>query len=443
MEKFQGIIEKTLLPLANKLSVNKYLRAISNGFSALLPIILAGAIFTLLANLQIAPYQSFITATNMKTILNFIPTVTTNMLAIYSVFLIGKALAEDMEAIKNQSTIVGILCLFIFFLVIPLGVTENYTLDSGDIIPVTLLSGLSTTYLGAAGLFSAMILGLIVPALYNFLIKHIVYIKMPQGVPPQITIAFMGVLPTIIIGAIFSFVRYGFSLTGWGDWNTFIYGALKAPLSALTANPLTFIILIIICSLLWFFGIHGGMVVMSFLNILYQQLAIENLEAYAAGDVLPNIITKSCWFVFASLGGAGGTFGLCITLFFFAKSSRYKTLGKIALPSGLCGINEPITFGFPIVLNVIMFIPFLLTPVITFTLSYIMTAIGVLPYLNGTAIETGTPIILSGFLAGGWRVAIWQLILIAIQIVMYFPFFRILDKQAFAEEKALAANAAE
>ncbi len=439
MEKLQSIIESTLMPLAQKMSNNKYLKAISSGFTSLLPIILVGAIFTLLVNMQIAPYQALITSTGIKTILNFVPAVTTNLMAVYAVYLIGKSLADNIEEIQNQSVIVGITCLFAFFLVLPLEVTGTWKLESGEQIAVK-LAGYATTYLGAAGLFTSMILGILIPVLYAFLIRHKVYIRMPDGVPPQITNSFMGVLPTLILGTLLALIRYGFSLTSWGEMNAFIYGMLKAPLAALTANPITFIILIAMCSLMWFFGIHGGMVVMSFLNILYQPAALENLEAYAAGSPLPHIITKSCWFVYASLGGGGGTLGLCILLFFFARSSRYKALGKIALPSGLCGINEPITFGLPIVLNTIMFIPFLFGPIITFTLSYLMTRIGILPYLNGTAIETGTPVIFSGLLCGGWRVAVWQVILIAIQMCVYFPFFRVLDNQARKEEEEMGAE---
>lgn len=441
MGKLQEIIERTLLPFAEKLSNNKYLKAISGGFSLLLPIILVGAIFTLLVNVQIAPYQAFITSTGIKGILNFVPAVTTNLMAVYAVFLIGKCLAEQLDEIRGQSVLVGITCLFAFFLVLPTTIEGVHTLESGEQIAIS-LAGYPTTYLGAAGLFTSMIMGLVVPSLYHVMIKAKLYIRMPDSVPPQITTAFMGVLPTLVIGVIFAIVRFGFAQTSWGEVNAFIYGVLKAPLAALSANPITFIILIAMCSLMWFFGIHGGMVVMSFLNILYQQPALENLAAYAAGQPIPNMICKSWWFVFASLGGGGGTLGLCIILFFLAKSNRYKALGKIALPAGLCGINEPITFGMPIVLNVVMLIPFVFGPIITFILSYAATSVGILPFLNGTAIETGTPVIFSGLLCGGWRVALWQIFLIFVQMCVYYPFFRVLDNQALKEEREEVDSAA-
>lgn len=206
-------LEKTLVPLTDKLSCNRYLKAISEGFSILLPIIMIGAIFTLLANLQITPYQNFVTTTHLKEILSFAPTIS-----------------------KSFSSIV----------------------------------------------------------------------------------------PGFMIALVFCLVRYGMSLTSYGNLNQFIYTMLQTPLTNLGASPFTFIIFILMCSLMWFFGLHGGMIVMPFLTILYQAPALENLEAYAAGSQLPNMIMKANWSVYASLGGAGGTIGLCIAMLFFTKSQRDK-----------------------------------------------------------------------------------------------------------------------
>jgi len=103
----------------------------------------------------------------------------------------------------------------------------------------------------------------------------------------------------------------------------------------------------------------------------------------------------------------------------------------------MCSISEPIVFGLPLVLNVLLFIPMIVTPLLSFGLSYLLTAIGVLPYLNGLQLSTGTPVLLSGFLTGGWRAAVWQVILVAMQFAIYFPFFKICDKQAVAEEKVV------
>lgn len=430
MDKFTSFIERYLLPVANKLSNNKYLGAITAGFSVLLPITMVGAIFTLLANLNIAPYQALISSIGLKTIFSFAPKVTTDMLSVYAVFLIGKACAEKI-GIEKESTVVGTLSLLAFLVMIPLGVS-GVAAESKEV--VTVAAALSTGYLGAAGLFSAMIIGLIVPPFYKIFIDHNITIKMPEQVPPTISKSFSALIPAFAIAFAFSLVRLGFASTSFGTFNDFIYTVLRTPLAKLGASPLTFIVFIIMCSLMWFFGLHGGMIVMPFLKMLYMPALMENLAAYGAGAPIPNIITSANWMLYAALGGAGGTLGLCFLLAFAAKSERYKALGKIALPSGLCGINEPITFGLPMVLNTIMIIPLIITPITTFLISYICMSVGLVPLPNGVAVALGTPVVLSGFLCAGWQAAVLQIVLIIIQACIYYPFFRVLDKQALIEE---------
>lgn len=425
LEKFQAAMEKTLIPFANKLSQNKVLKAISGGFSALLPIIMVGAIASLLSGLNIEVYQNFITSIGLKTIVSYISAYTTNMMAIYAVFSIGNSMAKQLEC-KDQSILVGIISLMVFLLTIPLGVSKD---------EITIAAAISTTYFGAPGLFTAMIIGCVVPLIYNIFVKHHIVIKMPDGVPPQIANGFSAIIPAVCITAVFAAIRQLCALTSFGTLSGLIYGLLKTPLSHLTNSPITFVVLLLFCNILWFFGIHGGMVTMSFLSMLYMAPALENLEAMAAGQPLPNMLTNTWWFTFAQLGGSGGIIGLAVCMFLFSKSERYKTLGKIAILPALCSISEPIVFGVPLVLNVMMLIPMILSPLFCFLTSYLMTSIGVLPYLNGIQLSTGTPIVLAGFLAGGWRAAIWQIVLVALQAVLYFPFFRMVDKQALEEEK--------
>lgn len=425
LEKFQAAMEKTLIPFANKLSQNKVLKAISGGFSALLPIIMVGAIASLLSGLNIEAYQNFIVSIGLKPIVAYISAYTTNMMAVYAVFSIGHSMAKQLEC-KDQVILVGIISLMVFLLTIPLGVSKD---------EVTIAAAISTTYFGAPGLFTAMIIGCIVPFIYNIFVKNHIVIKMPDGVPPQISNGFSAIIPAVCITAVFAAIRQLCALTSFGTLSGLIYGLLKTPLSSLTNSPVTFVILLLFCNILWFFGIHGGMVTMSFLSMLYMAPALENLEAMAAGQPLPNMLTNTWWFTFAQLGGSGGIIGLAVCMFFFAKSERYKTLGKIAILPALCSISEPLVFGVPLVLNVVMLIPMILSPLCCFLSSYLMTSIGVLPYLNGIQLSTGTPVILAGFLAGGWRAAIWQVVLVALQFAIYFPFFRMVDKQALEEEK--------
>lgn len=430
-EKIQAFMDKYFIPASNKIAANKVLKAISGGFAMLLPIIMAGAIGTLLSGLSIAPYQDFITNVGIKPLFAMVTDYTTNMMALYAVFAIGYTMANQLECSKTAIA-AGLMSLMAFLLVIPLGTTVGETAVGGVII---------TQYFGAAGLFTAMILGALVPNIYNFFVKHNVVIKMPEGVPPQIANGFSGIIPGVAVAAFAILVRQLCALTPFGTLNNLIYSILRAPLASLQSSPFTFILFLVLCNLLWFFGIHGGMVIMPFLSMLYTNANLENMAAYAAGEDLPNMITQSWWFIQAQLGGSGGIIGLAFCMLLLAKSQRYKTLGKLAIAPAVCSISEPIVFGFPLVLNPMMFIPMLLSPLFCFLLSYIFTAIGVLPYLNGVGVPTGTPIILAGFLTGGWRTAIWQVVLVALQFGIYLPFFKMMDKQALAEEAKETANA--
>lgn len=430
MEKFTAMIEKFLLPTATKLGSNKYLRAISGGFASLMPIIMVGAIAALLSGLNIAPYQAFIADTGIKAMIGWVTACTTNMFALYGVFLIAKNMAEDLEC-ASHSVLVAIIALFVFLLLIPIGVSGKT--EGGEMVVIA--GAISVTYFGAPGLFTAMILGILVPQIYNLFVKHNIVLKMPEGVPPQIATAFSAVIPAGAIAVLFAIIRFAVSLTSFGTVNDLIYGLLKAPLSALTASPVTFALLLVLCNLLWFFGIHGGMVTVPFLTILYTAANLENLDALASGAALPNLLTQTWWFGYGNMGGSGGIIGLAILMAFYAKSQRYKTLGKIALVPAIVNVSEPCVFGLPMVLNVLMFIPMVFVPLINFGLSYLLTVLGVLPYLNGMTITTGTPAVMSGFLAGGWRAGLWQVVLIVIQVLGYFPFFRMMDRQALAEEK--------
>ncbi len=431
MDKFNATLEKFVLPVADKISNNNALQAISAGFLTILPITILGAIATLLGSLQIPVYQTFITTTGLKTIFGFIPAVTTNMLAIYTVFSIGKAMAERLGH-KEQSLVAAIITLFVFLMMIPMGVS-GIAAESKEVVVIA--GALNTQFLGAPGLFTAILLGLLVPVIYNWIVERGWVIKMPEGVPPMVSNSFSGLIPAFIIAFLFAGVRYGFSLTSFGNFNAFLYNTIQSPLRGLAASPITFMLTLVLVSLFWFFGIHGGLIVMPIITALYTPLNLENLAALEAGLAMPNIITQSDWFVFGMIGGGGATLGFAIFLAFFAKSKRYKALGRLALPSSLVGINEPITFGAPIVMNPILFIPFTLTPLVSFGISYFLRVVGILTPLNGANIPTGTPVIFSALVAGGPIHALVQVGLIVLGFFIYYPFALMLDKRALADEQ--------
>jgi len=432
MDGFMEKLQAVLIPLSDKLNRSKILKGISGGFAAMLPIVMVGAIFSLLNSLNIAPYQNFITAIGLKPLLAIPGSYTTDMISLYAVFLIAKAEAEAIGIDSRKAVSSGLMALMFFLLLIPLGVTGVHE-ASGENVFVA--GAVNTMFLGSVGLFTAMIVGLAIPYLHNFFIKNNITIRMPETVPPMISESFGSMIPALCIAAIAVAVRFACSFTEAGTFTMLIYNALRAPLAAMAASPLTFIILLLVCNVLWTFGIHGGMVATSIMNMLYTTFTNENLAAFNAGQPLPNIIIGPAWATIGNICGSGCAIGLVICIALFARSERYKALAKIAVPSGLCGISEPLVFGVPLVLNPITMIPMLLAPIVTFLLGYAAMAIGLVPYMNGVGVSLGTPILLSGFMAyGDFRGVILQFVLALASAAVWFPFFKILDGQATKEE---------
>lgn len=114
------------------------------------------------------------------------------------------------------------------------------------------------------------------------------------------------------------------------------------------------------------------------------------------------------------MSGAGIVIGLVIYITFFAKSESLRSLGKLSIVPNIFNINEPIIFGTPIVLNIYLLVPFVLVPLIIGISSYLLMYFGILPLFSGVMVPWTTPPIISGFLIGGWKVALWQLVMITI-----------------------------
>ena len=224
---------------------------------------------------------------------------------------------------------------------------------------------------------------------------------LPEQVPPMVAVQFTALIPGAISVIVFGIVSVIFAATPVGSLQQAIYSIVSAPLGALSANVFGEWILMLVLYLMWFFGIHGGMVAGSFRDAMYTEATLANLAAYGAGQKLPNILLTSAWLTIGNIGGSACAIGLMINLLLFSKSKRYKTLAKIAAPAEICGISEPLVFGVPMVLNPVLLIPMLVAPTVTFLLGYAAMATGIVPYMTGVSIPTGTPLLLSGFLAFG------------------------------------------
>ncbi|VOD43522.1 PTS system transporter subunit IIC [Streptococcus pneumoniae] len=292
---------------------------------------------------------------------------------------------------------------------------------------------------GGQGIIGAIIIGLVVGSIYTFFIKRKIVIKMPEQVPQAIAKQFEAMIPAFVI-FLSSMIVYilAKSLTNGGTFIEMIYSAIQVPLQGLTGSLYGAIGIAFFISFLWWFGVHGQSVV----NGVVTALLLSNLDAnkamLASGNLsLENgahIVTQQFLDSFLILSGSGITFGLVVAMLFAAKSKQYQALGKVAAFPTIFNVNEPVVFGFPIVMNPVMFVPFILVPVLAAVIVYGAIATGFMQPFSGVTLPWSTPAILSGFLVGGWQGVVTQLLVLVISTVVYFPFFKIQDRLAYQNE---------
>ncbi|MFV0255629.1 MAG: PTS sugar transporter subunit IIC [Erysipelotrichaceae bacterium] len=425
MQKFMDVLESKLLPLGAKLSENRYLKAINKGFIIIMPLTIFGSIFALIANFPIVEWTNWLSSTGLSGWVSLPFKFTVDLIALYTVIAIGYSFTKQ-EGYDGFSG--GLAALLAFLIVTPLA--QIVAKDD------SVITAISMNWLGAKGLFVAMIVGILSSLIFIFCNKKGWIIKLPEGVPPMVSKSFSSLIPIAIIGTIFLFIAYLFSLTSYNSIHVLVYTFIALPLQQVGGSFGGMIVFTIALHLLWFFGIHGGNIVGSISNPILLPLALENLAVFQAGGVPSNIYTTAFKSTY-QFGGSGMTIALVVMMIFIGKSQRYKALGKLALPANIFYINEPVVFGTPIVLNTTLIIPFILAPLITGILAYGLTIIGVLPVLIGYQIPWTMPPIISGFIQGGWQVALYQLFSLFLTLAIYYPFFRIIDKQASIEETEL------
>lgn len=415
MHAIQSFIQEKFAPAFIKIAGNRYLVAVGSGFIATMPATVVGSIFTLICNFPITAWTDWLSATGLNQILSIPTQATVDLLALYVAFFVARSLAQSFDL---GGTSAGFIALVNFFIVT--GRTDGVY---------------ETTYLGAKGVFTAMIVGLVTARVFVFVIQRNLVIKLPDAVPPNIANSFKSMIPTACSISIFLIIAGLMSLTSYGNMHTLIVNTLTNGLMRFAGDSIfAWIFFNLVKNLLWFFGIHGGSVVGAIINPIYTPLSMENLTVYNAGGDPQYIITGAFEMCF-QCGGAGALLGLVICMATIAKSEQFKILGRMALPVALFNINEPLIFGIPIVLNPIFLLPMLFCTPILAAITYFLMSVGILPIAIGATVPFTTPIFLYGILQGSWILGIWQVVCVVIAGLIWFPFFKIADNRAVAMEE--------
>ncbi|EOQ51285.1 TPA: PTS transporter subunit EIIC [Citrobacter braakii] len=420
-----SLLEQKMLPLAEKISSNIYLTALKNAFIALIPFLIVGSFFVLLTNFPVNGYHEFMSSLLGEGVLdklNYGINASYGLMTLLVIITFSKELVEKL----NLSQSSAILPVAIFFLMSP----GHITTGSGEIVA----DAYALLDFSSESMFLGIIVTVVTIKVVQFLENRAFTIKMPASVPPEIARSFKSLVPIFLVLLFWIIVKVLFENTPFGTPGKFISVMLQQPLLYLGNSLLSQLIAEMMISFFWFFGIHGDSIMTSVMGPIWQTLSAQNLAQTQAALVATNIITQQFRDVYLIAGGTGFTGALLISIFMVAKSTRLKQLSRLAAPAAIFNINEPVIFGLPIVLNPLMLIPFIITPMVLCTVTYVVIAFGWVPPTSGISIPWTTPIFISGFLTTGISGIVLQAVNLVIATAIYTPFVKILDKQYLHEE---------
>ena len=415
-EKIINQLSKILTPISEKMMGLNFISAISDTMQAILPVILLGSFALLAANLDIGPYQSIVSKIpNFVTVCNTIFTVTVGLFSLYVLALLPYMYGTRLN--MKESVAVVPVAIITFLLLTPL---------EADTI--------SMEWLGTKGLFSAILIALTVPRAIKLLLDKNIKIKMPGGIPKFIEDGFAILLPSFILVVIVGVAGGILNQTPLESFHNIIYLILQQPLKAVGLSLFGHILIYTLAALVMFCGIHAGTI-----GYLIVPLAIaadlENLQAFKAGMPLPNIITQG----FSNLvlpGMAGCLLIPAIIMVLFCKSKRYKSIGKLSIIPAFFGIGEPVLFGVPVMLNPVLLLPMVFTIIFNNIFAYVAIATGIVGRYTGVSLPWTTPPIIYPLLASSTPIAatLLNILIIILDIVIWLPFMRIMDRKACEEE---------
>lgn len=408
MGKLIAFLEEHFVPIAGRIGSQRHLVAVRDGFVAIMPLILVGALAVLINSFPIDAYQNFMTSLFGDTWKNFGGNLwngTFAVMALLVTFSTSYNLAKSYQADGLAAGLVSFGSLIMLYS----ASEKDWALPFG--------------FLGAQGLFVALFVALVATEIFVRLAGNPkLIINMPDGVPPAVAKSFASLLPSIIVLTIFCLLKILTVSAGIPNIHEAIFKAIQAPISGLADHIGSAMLVAFLVHILWFFGLHGTNILGPLLNAVYLPAINDNIAALQAGLPIPHIVTMPFFDAFVWMGGAGCTFGLVAALFIAGKRKNNRSIAKLSAGPVAFNINEPMMFGMPIVLNPIYLIPFVLTPLVLTVTTYFAISTGIVPRTIAMMPWT-TPPVIGGFLVTGSVMgALLSLINLAIAVVVYIPF---------------------
>ena len=425
MNKLIKAIEK-LKPYFDAIARNQYLKAIKDGFISAMPNVLFSSIFMLLAyvpNIFGFYWSKTVEAFLLKPY-NYSMGILGLVVAGTTCYHLTKSLNRDMPVDNQINAISTMMCSMIGFMVVAVD-----SIKDGDGF------AFSSGYMGSKGLLTAFLVAFFTANLYKFFIKRNITVKMPDAVPPNISQTFKDVIPfgaCILLLTIFDFFfRKQFDMC-------FAQAVIQVfqPLFTAADGYVGLAIIYGAMAMFWFVGIQGPAIVEPAVSAIYYVNIANNLQLYRAGEHAANILTPGVQQFVATLGGTGATLVITLMFAFMAKSKELKAIGRASSVPVLFGVNEPILFGAPLILNPVFFVPFICAPILNVWLFKIFVDyIGMDSFLY--ILPWTTPGPLGLFLGCGMalKALILAILLLVLDFVVYYPFFKVYDHEKCEEEK--------
>ena len=441
MEQLITTIEKGK-PFFNAIARNKYLKAIRDGFISVIPIIIFSSIFILID--AVPNVWGFYWPAEIDAILMKAYNYSMGILALAAAATTAKHFcdAQNRDMPKNNQ---------INFLSVMIASVVGFLILSSDAINVEVdsvsYSGFANGFLGSKGLLTAFISAFVVGIVYKFFVSRNITIKLPDQVPPNISQTFKDLIPfsvSISVFWLFDLIfrnAFGFC---------FAQGVIQVfqPLFSAADSYVGLAIIYGAMSLFWFVGVHGPSIVEPAISAALVANMSANLTAYQAGEQATHVLSLSSQYFVVCLGGTGATLVICFMFAFLAKSKEMKAIGRASIIPTLFNVNEPFLFGAPMVLNPIFFVPFVFAPICNiWALKIFVDLIGMDGFLYTLPWTVPGPV---GIIMGlGFQplAFVFLAAVLAIDFLVYYPFFKVYDREKCAEEAAmleeeLAAKAA-
>lgn len=417
MNKIQEWLQKWLFPIAARLEKQKHLQAVKDGIIAIVPIIIIGSfclVPTGIGNLIGGRVLKWVIAHNAVITL---PTYfTTNIVSLYAALYIANSLAKRYK-IKN--TLVGASAVLVH-LILAVSILED--------------GSWNVKYLAAEGLFTAIIAALFSVEVMRLCNKYHLTIRMPESVPAMVADSFSILLPLIFDVAAATAVAVLCSTVGDANFPQLIMNLLAPAISSMDSLPAVMIV-VFLTQLLWMFGLHGPAITSSVWAPFAIANAAANAAAVAAGQTPDHVFTFGYYYGFLMVSGSGITLGL-VLMMMFSKAKSLKMVGRIGIIPSLFGINEPVIFGIPMIMNPFMIIPFVFGPVVIAAINYLAMSSG----LIGLPLWESPGFLPPGFqaflLTLDWKAAAMAILNVVLMTGFYHPFFKMMEADELKKEAA-------